>query len=87
MATPTKEEVFPPKMDKHTPIPDGMAMAIPVNNPVGSPRMLICSVGHVSSAMGVKLEQIAIKAPITTQPKRATDSLNSEERTKGQSLI
>mmetsp|Transcript_2236 Transcript_2236/g.3109 ORF Transcript_2236/g.3109 Transcript_2236/m.3109 type:complete len:292 (-) Transcript_2236:177-1052(-) len=85
IATPTRLLVFPPNTDKQTPIPEGMAMAIPVMRPLVSPRLSISVVGHVSSAICVKAPHRPTMTPTKTQPSKAMISLKKDSRTRGQS--
>lgn len=87
MATPTRLLVFPPKTDKQTPIPDGIAMAIPVIKPVASPLICISFVGHSLAASDVKEPQIPTNAPMNTHPKSDNVSLARDRQTRGQSKI
>ncbi len=48
MATPTKEPVLPPRMEKATPAPEGMAMRMPTHRLRVIPRACISDVGHAS---------------------------------------
>ena len=50
MATPTRLDVLSDKMDKATPTPDGVAIAIPVNIPTTVPRPAISFVGQNHSS-------------------------------------
>mmetsp|Transcript_37720 Transcript_37720/g.91636 ORF Transcript_37720/g.91636 Transcript_37720/m.91636 type:complete len:200 (-) Transcript_37720:1289-1888(-) len=84
IATPTKEEVLLPKMDKATPMPLGIAMAIPVINPPTSPRDDISSVGQ-SSAYWEKAEANPTTAPVKTAIKSAPTSTAAEARANFQS--
>mmetsp|Transcript_880 Transcript_880/g.1641 ORF Transcript_880/g.1641 Transcript_880/m.1641 type:complete len:213 (-) Transcript_880:1057-1695(-) len=86
IATPTRLPVFPPKIDKLTPIPDGIAMAIPVYKPSTSPRICISLVGQ-SSALSVNPAVKAMETPTKIQIPRAYISTLNEDRASGQSRI
>mmetsp|Transcript_12330 Transcript_12330/g.18937 ORF Transcript_12330/g.18937 Transcript_12330/m.18937 type:complete len:269 (+) Transcript_12330:522-1328(+) len=86
IATPTKLLVLPPSMDRQTPIPEGIAIAIPTMSPSISPLLSISSVGH-SSAIGVKDAIIPARTPITTQIIKAISSFRKDDFTNGQSRI
>mmetsp|Transcript_19931 Transcript_19931/g.56462 ORF Transcript_19931/g.56462 Transcript_19931/m.56462 type:complete len:426 (-) Transcript_19931:1099-2376(-) len=87
MATPTKLPVFPPRMPRQTPIPDGIAIAIPVSKPESSPRISISLVGQSSSANGLNAATTPTRAPTTTHPRSARHSFCRDCLTKGQSLM
>lgn len=78
--------MFPPRIDKQTPIPLGIATAMPVIKPIGSPLTLISLVGHSCAARLVNPAQMPIKHPITTHPSKASVSFTNETRTSGQSI-
>lgn len=87
IATPTRLEVFPPKIDKQTAIPEGIAIAMPVSKPVASPLICISLVGHVSSARLVKEAPSPTNTPITTHPISASNSFTKPVLMSGRSRI
>ena len=85
IATPTRDAVLLPSMDKATPMPLGIAMHIPVTRPIGSPRDSISFVGQ-SSAPLLKDDVNPIAPPIATEISNATTSLIDEDLASAQSF-
>ena len=85
IATPTREAVLLPSMDKATPIPLGIAMQMPVTRPIGSPRDNISFVGQ-SSAPLLNDDVKPMAPPIATERSNATASFIDEDLASAQSF-
>ena len=92
IATPTKEPAFPAKMDKATPMPEGIAINTPTTKLRVIPRPTISSVGHFATlahgpAKARDSKQSPEIKPMNRQMPRPISSLLKPDLRRAQSRI